>query len=125
MRAEAERRERVGTRFSRREAPQCAAAAIGLFLLACSWRVPPTADVATAAVERTPPATEREETEMGALRDITLNEYGSFIDAPQAPAIGDQAPRFRLTTSWGETFDLDDALAGGNAVMLIFYREHL
>jgi peroxiredoxin len=53
---------------------------------------------------------------------VTSNLYGRFIHGQEAPKIGEQAPRFTLPTRDGGQFDLDDALAQGQPVAVIFYR---
>ena len=58
----------------------------------------------------------------GALIRVDENLYGRFIHAQSAPAIGDQAPRFSLPTSEGGEVVLDELLARGKPVVIVFYR---
>jgi hypothetical protein len=58
----------------------------------------------------------------GALVRVDDDRYGRFAKAPDAPGIGDQAPRFLLPTSDGGEVVLDDLLAEGKPVVVVFYR---
>ncbi|MEM8766375.1 MAG: hypothetical protein AAGE43_02940 [Pseudomonadota bacterium] len=55
--------------------------------------------------------------------DITSNAYGFSRSAPNALAIGDRAPDFRLRRAGGGELQLSEYLAGGD-VVLVFYRGH-
>ena len=55
------------------------------------------------------------------LVDITSNEYGAFAGAPDALALGDDAPDFELPTATGGTFSLSRARQDGE-VALVFFR---
>ena len=55
--------------------------------------------------------------------DILSNAYGLSRSAPEALAIGDQAPDFTLPRAGGGQVDLADYLEQGPLV-LIFYRGH-
>ena len=58
-----------------------------------------------------------------AALDILSNEYGYSRTAPEALAIGDQAPDFSLPGPFGTHAVLSELLKSGPAV-LIFYRGH-
>ncbi len=55
--------------------------------------------------------------------DITSNAYGFSRNAPDALAIGDRAPDFRVPRAGGGEVRLSEALARGD-VVLVFYRGH-
>lgn len=55
--------------------------------------------------------------------DITLNSYGFSRTAPQALAIGEQAPDFTLPSASGGKVNLMELAAAG-PVVIIFYRGH-
>lgn len=90
-----------------------------LLAVACAAPVEPAADPPAAQTQLDP--TEARAREDG-LIPITSNFYGRFIYGQKAPKIGEQAPRFTLPTSDGGQFDLDEALAKGKPVAVIFYR---
>lgn len=55
--------------------------------------------------------------------DITLNAYGAYAAAPDAPEIGDVAADFTLPLADGGSFDLAQARKAG-PVLVMFYRGH-
>lgn len=81
--------------------------------LGCSPAPEPTSSPARAPAAEPAP---------GELIRVDDNLYGRFIRAQSAPKIGDQAPRFSLPTSDGGEVVLDELLARGKPVVLVFYR---